>query len=155
MGKSNLFLISLPVFIFLDVFPKALLAFLTSKGLYYYSESVGTRQARVVNTMSNVCSKWWPSCSWWHSAQSNHLRPSQGIRNLLKSVGKFPKWVLTAWGPYRNLSVEDVLAADDLRLGPSDIECCMSSTDHMMIFSDFALSTKRCNSKALQSIIKR
>lgn len=30
-------------------------------------------------TMSNDCIKGWLSCSWWHSAQSNHFRPNHPL----------------------------------------------------------------------------
>lgn len=49
---------------------------------------------------------------------------------LSLNVNRISRWVLTAWGPYRDLSVEDMLAAD--RLDQRSVIWC-GSTDHMML----------------------
>lgn len=61
--------------------------------------------------ISKLCIKSWSAVSWWHSAQSNHLRPTQvSLRDRTTTPHE-----LTARRAYGDLGVEDVLAAEHQR----------------------------------------
>lgn len=103
-----------PVLEFLGVFAKALLAFLTSKGLYFSIREgrhvVGLlrkyhvkllQQLMVFLFLMTFCAIE-PFTTW------------PEIQKLFPHVNEFSESVLTAWGSYGDLSVEDVLAADTL-----------------------------------------